>query len=130
MGFTYSLTTSIGKVRLLIPDNNSAAYYLEDAEIQYFLDEAGSSVKGAAIAACKWLARKFATMVSFEADGTRIEHSERATAFAARAKELQAELFGGMTSLDLTRTDGYHEYSPTAEDSSEYESDIVYVRVK
>lgn len=42
MAFTYDLATNIGKVRLKLADTNTAAYAFADAEIQAFLDEAGT----------------------------------------------------------------------------------------
>jgi hypothetical protein len=123
--FTYSLTTAIGQVRLLIPDNDAAAYELKDNEIQYFLDQVASNVNAAAVAACRMLARKFATKVSFDADGLRMDYSQRAAAFAARAEELAGAVGGGISTPTLTREDGYSE----AAVSSDYASRIVYVRV-
>ena len=57
MAFTYDLTTNVGKVRLTIPDNDSTAYDLEDAEISYFLGVVGNNVTAAAVKCCRWLAR-------------------------------------------------------------------------
>jgi hypothetical protein len=48
MAFNYDLSTSIGKVRLLIADTNSESYIFEDAEIQVFLDLNGSDLNRAA----------------------------------------------------------------------------------
>ena len=107
MAFTYDLSTDIGKVRLLIPDTDATAYYLEDAEITYLLEETGSNVKAAAVSACQWLARKFAQKATFRADGLEIDHSQRAKVFADRAKELQASLEGAMSTVTLDRVDGW-----------------------
>ncbi len=125
MAFTYVLTTNIGKVRLLVPDKDATAYDLEDAEIQYFLDQVGANVKAAAVAACKWLARKYSKKVSFQADGLSIQNHARAAEFAARAKELEAELLGGMSSPAITREDGYSEAAATSE--YERQTKLVYV---
>ena len=72
MAFTYDLATNIGKVRLLVPDNDSTAYDLQDAEIDYFLTDVGGSVKGAAVRACHWLARKYSKKATFSAAGLYI----------------------------------------------------------
>lgn len=125
MAFTYDLSTNAGKVRLLIPDNDSSAYELQDAEIEYFLEQAGSNVKAAAVQACRWLSRKYAQKVSFEADGLRVDHSKRAEVFAARAQELARELAGGMSAPTLSREDGFSDAAST----SEYSSRTVYIRV-
>jgi hypothetical protein len=115
MSFTYVLTTSIGKVRLLVPDNDSTAYDLEDDEIQYFLTQAGSSVNSAAVKACMWLARKYAKKASFSADGLSIQHGARARIFAERAKELQGDANGYMAAVTLEKQDGYSEKTGATE---------------
>ena len=125
MSFTYLLNTKIGAVRLLIPDNESTDYDLEDDEITYFLTESGNSVNGAAVKACFWLARSYAKRASFTADGLSIQHGQRASIYAARAKELQAEAEGYMTAVTLDRQDGYSEKAG----ASEYETPhrIIYI---
>jgi len=125
MSFSYVLTTSIGKVRLLIPDNDSTNYDLEDDEITYFLGQAGASVNGAAVTACNWLARKYAKKAAFSADGLSIQNSQRASLFAQRAAELQAEADGHMTAVTLDRQDGYSDKAGL----SEYETPhrIIYI---
>lgn len=125
MAFTYSLDTNRGKVRFLIEDTDLDNYELENDEIDYFLTRTGSNVNAAAVEACFWLARKYAKKASFTADGLSIQHGERARIFAERAKELQAQTIGGMTSVEIDREDGYSE----AASSSEYEvaHKIIYI---
>ena len=125
MSFTYTLTTNLGKVRLLIPDNVATAYDLEDDEITYFLTERGSNVQAAAADACQWLARKYAKLATFTADGLTVQHGERAAQYAARAKELRADVAGSMSTIAITRTDGYSEEAG----DSEYESQTIYIKV-
>lgn len=125
MTFTYDLTTNRGKVRFLIPDADSTSYELQDAEVDYFLTRAGSNVNAAAVEACMWLSRKYATKPSFSADGLSIQNGQRAQTYADRAKELQVQALGGVTSVTITREDGYSE----AATSSEYEQahKIIYI---
>lgn len=125
MAFTYDLTTNRGKVRFLIEDTDLSAYELENDEVDYFLTRCGSNVNAAAVEACFWLARKYAKKASFTADGLSIHHGERARLFAERAKELQAQTLGGVSSVTITREDGYSE----AASSSEYETahKIIYI---
>jgi hypothetical protein len=125
MAFTYDLTTNVGKVRLLVPDNDSAAHDLEDAEISYFLTQTGASVEGAAVRACKWLARKYSKKASFSADGLSMQHTARAQEFAKRAAELESELFGGMVVADIDRQDGYSDEAA----QTDYDSRTVYIKV-
>jgi hypothetical protein len=51
MAFSYDLNTDVGKVRLLIMDNQSTAYLFEDGELSAFLLMEGDVVRrGAALA--------------------------------------------------------------------------------
>jgi hypothetical protein len=125
MAFTYDLETNRGRTRFLIPDTDSTAPYLTDAEIDHCLSESGT-VKAAAVMACNWLARRFAQRATFTADGLTVQNSQRAETFAARAKELMREMQGGMSAVALERDDGYHE---VAVDDSEYEKRTVYIEV-
>ena len=56
MAFTYVLSTSIGQVRLLIPDSNTLQYVFEDDEITAFLAMEGGVVKRAAALALETIA--------------------------------------------------------------------------
>ena len=109
MSFTYTLTTNVGKLRLLIPDNVATSYDLEDDEISYFLTERGSNVKAAAVDCCNWLARKYAKLATFSADGLSVQHTARAEAYAMRARELALAAQGDMSTLPITREDGYSD---------------------
>ena len=125
MAFTYDLSTDRGKVRFLIPDTDSASAFLTDEEIDHCLTQAGT-VKLAAVMACNMLARRFAQRVTFEADGLKLQNTQRAQVFAERARDLMAELQGGMSTVSIERDDGYHE---AADGDSEYEKRIVYIEV-
>jgi len=125
MAFTYTLTTDLGKVRLLIPDNDSTAYDLEDDEIEYFLTARGDNVTAAASDCCALLARQFAKLSSFSADGLSVQYGQRAQNYAAQATALAAKSQGGMSTVSITREDGYSE---TAVDS-EYQSRTVYIKL-
>lgn len=125
MTFTYSLSTNRGKCRLLIPDNAATAYDLEDDEIDYFLSERGSNIKAAAADACQWLARKYAKLSTFSADGLSVQHSQRSDTYAARAKELLASLQGGISTVTIAREDGYSE----AAGDTEYDSRTIYIKL-
>jgi hypothetical protein len=56
MAFTYVLTTDVGKVRMLIPDRNAAAYFFEDDELTALLAMEGGTVKLAAALALETMA--------------------------------------------------------------------------
>jgi hypothetical protein len=108
MAFTYELATPIGQVRLMIPDNNAEAFDLSDAEIEYFLSLRGNNVKAAAVEACSHLARKYAKLPTFSADGLSVNNGQRAQTFAERAKELKAELGGGLSSVSMLKIDAFN----------------------
>ena len=44
MTFTYDLSTSLGKLRLRIPDDDATSYVFEDAELSSYLTQSGGSV--------------------------------------------------------------------------------------
>lgn len=122
MAFTYDLSSStaatviLSKVRLLIPDNDSTAYELEDAEVEYFIGVNGGNINGAAADCCDQIARKFSLKPSFVADGLSVSNAERAAQFAARAAQLRAQLVGGGISvLSVSRSDGYSSVTNTGE---------------
>jgi len=125
MSFSYDLTTALGQVRFMLDDTEATAYELEDAEITWMLAQRGSNVKATAVDACNWLARKYAKLASFSADGLSVQYGQRAQNYAERAKELAASAQGGMGSVPLTREDGY---SVEAGDS-EYESRTIFIKV-
>jgi hypothetical protein len=116
MTYTYDLSTAIGQVRLLVPDNVETGAALTDEEIQYFLNQTGQSVNRATIKACQQLARKFSQQMAFTADGLSIHATERAQAYATRAKELMAELGGSYGTITINRSDGYADHA----DEDEY----------
>jgi len=54
---TYILTTTVGKIRLLIGDTDTSDAVFTDAEITYFYSEAGSIYGAAALALRAWAAK-------------------------------------------------------------------------
>lgn len=68
MAVTYDLTTDIGKVRLLIHDNDITDAVFTDEEIEYFLTEAVSVTLAASMALEAWAA-SYAANVSGEKIG-------------------------------------------------------------
>lgn len=77
MSFSYLLSTDVGKVRLLIPDNKADFYVFEDAEIQAFLTME-SSVKRAAALALETIASnetmvlKVIKLLDIQTDGAKV----------------------------------------------------------
>lgn len=93
MSYTYSLSTTIGMVRLLIMDNNASAYLFEDNEISTFLTlEGGDKWRAAALALETMAANeayvlKRITLLDLSTDGPAVAKSlrERAAELRARA---------------------------------------------
>ncbi len=131
MAYSYDLSSSdaetvrISRVRLLIPDNVEATAELQDDEIVLFLGDRGNVIKAAAADCCAWLARKYAQRASFQADGLRVDYSERARVYAERAKELRGDVAGGISSVGTKRADGFAEEAG----DDEYDSRTIYVKV-
>lgn len=93
--WTYDLTTDVGKVRLIIGDTNIADQLLQDAEIQFYLDQAGAELYPAAIAACYAIAAKFSRQADFTNLSLSLSASQRAAAFLELAKTLAAQVASG-----------------------------------
>ena len=102
MAFTYDLSDSVGKVRLLIMDNAAADYLFEDAEISALLAMEGNVVRrGAALA--------LETMASNEAYvSKRIRILDLQTDGPAVAKELRerAKMLRDLADRDDQATEG------------------------
>jgi hypothetical protein len=50
MAFTYDPTTSIGKMRVIIPDKDERSVFFQDEELQVFLDLSGDILRASAMA--------------------------------------------------------------------------------
>ena len=92
--------TLIEQVRLLIGDTNSARELLQDAEIQFFLDEEGG-IYPAASAAARAIAGKFAGDVSVSRASGSLSKDQRYDHYIKLARSLElkgmsrAESFAG-----------------------------------
>jgi len=81
MGFSYNLSTSVGKVRLLIKDTNITNPLFEDAEISAFLTMESDTVKRAAalaletIASDEALTTKAISVLDLRMDGPAVARS-------------------------------------------------------
>lgn len=95
--FTTDVSTSIGKVRLLIPDRIQTSAFFSDPEIQAFLDMSDSSVKRAAaealdvIASDQAMVLKVISLLDLQTDGVRVSAELRARAKDLRSKADQDE---------------------------------------
>lgn len=92
MAFTYDVSTDVGKVRLLIMDNNASSYLFEDGELSAFLLMEADVVRRGAALALETMASNEAyvskriEILDLKADGPAV-----ATALMKRAAELRAQ---------------------------------------
>lgn len=107
MVFTYDLATSIGQVRLLIPDRVDSGHIFEDTEITAMLTIEGNVVKlGAAlaletIASDQAMVLKVMRLLDLTTDGAKV-----ADALLKRAAALRAQA----DAEDATGAFGYAEW--------------------
>lgn len=107
MAFTYDLATTVGQVRLLIPDRVDSGHVFEDAEITAFLMLEGNNARlGAAlaletIASDQTMVLKVMRLLDLQTDGARV-----ADALLKRAAELRRQ--AGIE--DATGAFGYAEW--------------------
>jgi hypothetical protein len=98
MAGSYDLNSSdptvraISLVRFLIPDTEALEF--SDTEILLLLRQNNNDEHAAASAACSLLARKYAQVPRFKADGVEVDGSERAKMYAERAAELSSRSSG------------------------------------
>lgn len=96
MTFTYSLSSNIGKVRLLLGDttDNSGprpdGSNFEDDELDFFLELEGESVDLATARACEVLATQWAAVADLTVGPRKESLSQIAVRFAERARELRS----------------------------------------
>lgn len=103
MPFTYDITTSRGRVRLLIPDSQAASYVFEDAEIDAFLALEDSDVRRSAalaletIASSQALTLKVIKILDLQTDGARTADAllKRAAILRQQADDAEAAEDGG-----------------------------------
>lgn len=88
--FTDTLTTDKDKVRALSGDVLTTDQQVSDEFITGYLSMFGNVFRTAA-AVCRHLAAKYSRQVSQARDDLRKDLSDRATAYAARAKELDEQ---------------------------------------
>ena len=95
--FTYDLSDNIGKIRLLIMDNQSASYLFEDAEITAFLEFEADNTRRSAALALETMAsneayvQKKIELLDLKTDGSVVSKELRARAADLRKQADQAE---------------------------------------
>jgi hypothetical protein len=114
MAYTYDLGSSEGQIRLLIMDNNAAAYVFEDAEISAFLTLEGANVRKGAALALETLASneafvlKVIKLLDLQTDGAKTADALMKRAAALRkqaADDEQAEEGGAFDIAEMVVDD-------------------------
>jgi hypothetical protein len=101
MTFTYDLATTIGQVRLLIPDRDSGAVFFQDDEINVFLALNNNNVYLAAALALDTMAsneayvQKRIRLMDLSTDGVGTAAELRARAAALREQSRAADADAG-----------------------------------
>jgi hypothetical protein len=92
MSFTYDLSTSVGRVRMVIPDRNESEQIFSDEEIEAFLSIEGDLKLATAlaletIASDQALVLKVITLLDLKTDGAKTSD-----ALLARADRLRSQV--------------------------------------
>ena len=92
MAFTYNVSNDVGKVRMLISDRDIENAIFQDAEVQGYLDLAGSVYRAAAlaletIAASEVLVQKRIKTLSLQTDGPACSAELRTLAASLRQRD-------------------------------------------
>lgn len=100
MGFTYELSANSGRVRLLVPDNDSANYIFDDDEIDTFLALEGDVRRAAAlaletIASNEALTLKVVRLLDVQTDGRAVSDALLKRAAALRKQADDADMAAG-----------------------------------
>lgn len=125
MSFTNDLSTLIGKVRLELDDTTEATALFTDEAIQVKLTERSDSVLLASADLCDILARRYARDFDFKTDDQEFRKGSRAKVWMELAASLRARAgasAGGLTSVPITRVDGYSDDLSTRDGSGQARS--------
>lgn len=103
MPFTYDLSTTVGKVRLLIPDRVSADAFFQDDEITGLLSIEGGNVKRGAALALETMAsseayvQKVIRLMDLQTNGAQTAKAlmDRAAALRKQAEDEETYSDGG-----------------------------------
>lgn len=107
MAFTYDLDSDTGKMRMLIPDNNAAAYVFEDAELSAILAMESSSVKRATALALETMASneafvlKYITLLDLTTNGPAVSRELRARAADLRSQADREDTYADGGAFDV-----------------------------
>lgn len=90
MSFTYDLSTTLGVVRLLIPDTDAASYNFEDAELQALISLELNDPRMAAAQALDILAQRASQQaIRYTINGFSMDRTQVAKTLSDRAHQLR-----------------------------------------
>lgn len=107
MAFTYDLSTSAGKIRLIIMDNQAANYLFEDDEIDAFLALENANLKRGAALALETMASNEAyvlkriDLLDLRTDGPAVSAELRKRAADLRKQADQEETYEDGGAFDI-----------------------------
>jgi hypothetical protein len=107
MPFTYDLSTTVGQVRLLIPDRVSADAFFEDDEIAGLLSIEGGNVKRGAALALETMAsseayvQKVIRLMDLQTNGAQTAKALMDRAAALRKQAADEETFADGGAFDI-----------------------------
>lgn len=118
MAFSYDLSTDVGKIRVLIPDNKGDAYVFEDDELAAFYALEGNSLKRAAALALETIASnevmvlKIIRLLDISTDGAKVSDAllKRAEKLRSQADDEETAANGGFDIAEMVVDQfGYRE---------------------
>lgn len=111
-----AITATRDKLRLTIGDTDTDNPLFQDDELDWFLSEESDDIASAALRACYAAMARFARAYDMETDGQRFARSQMHKAFSELAVRLEAQGAtlslvdaGSVTTVDVTRVDGYSD---------------------
>lgn len=118
MAFSYDLSTNVGKIRVLIPDNKADAYVFEDDELAAFFVLEGNSLKRATALALETIASnevmvlKVIRLLDISTDGAKVSDAllKRAERLRSQADDEETAANGGFDIAEMVVDQfGYRE---------------------
>jgi hypothetical protein len=110
-----AILTDLDKFRLELGDTDTDRALFNDDEAGYFLDQRPGNVLLAVADACDSLARRYSRDVDVTTDGQQLLRSQKAKAYRDQADALRKRAGGGITTVTVTRVDGYSDDIDTRE---------------
>lgn len=128
MTFSYDLSTSIGKLRLYLPDNDSDNYDFSDEELQIYIDLSNENLTLARVHIYRSLASKCISSFGdkVKVDDIQIEEDrEKAKKYLDLAKQLEESMLSGLGDFAIELWAGGVFESDIASSKDEQDSGLI-----